>query len=115
MKESLRNRKFWFAQAIMNPYWFEYVFDDHIYSHAFDLDFDSMCSAILNEKTHWSAKQLIEQKLCDLENYTTLVQYFLFLSTLLMYYSDCSKLSDASSKGLEYRSLDIDNVATHIT
>lgn len=91
MKESLRNRKFWFAQAIMNPYWFEYVFDDHIYSYEFELHFGSMCSAILNEKIHGSAKQLIEQNLRDLKNYTILFQYFLSLSTLLMYYSDCGK------------------------
>jgi len=115
MKESLPNQKFWFAQAIMDPYWFEYVFDDHIYSYAFYLDFGSMCSEILNKRVHRSARQLIAQKLCDLENYTILLQYFLSLSTLLMYCSDRGKLSEASSKGLEDKHLDIDHVAKIIT
>ena len=73
MKESLRDRKFWFAHAIMDPYWFEYIFDDHIYSHTIDVDFDVICSEILNAETHSSAKQLIAQKLRDLETYNILL------------------------------------------
>src|SRR5208282_3292304 len=73
MKESLRDRKFWFAHAIMDPYWFEYIFDDHIYSYVFDVDFSVMCSEILNAETHSSAKQLIAQKMRDLETYNVLL------------------------------------------
>jgi len=111
MKESLRNRKFWFAHAIMDPYWFEYIFDDHIYSYAFDHDFSAKCSVILDMEIHSSAKQLIAEKLRDLEKYTLLLQYFLPLSTLLMRSSDCGTMNEAGSQAIGCERLDIDHVA----
>lgn len=87
MRKSLLDQTFWFAHAIMDPYWFEYIFDDHIYSHAFQSEFSEMCSQMLNSEVHGLAKELIAHKLGDLENYNGLLQYAP-LPTLLMYYSD---------------------------
>ena len=101
MKESLQNRKLWFAHAIMDPYWFEYIFDDHIYSYAFDLDFSAMCSALLDTKIRSSAKQLIAQKLLDLEKYTALLRYFLPLSILLTRSSEYGTMNEAGLKAID--------------